>query len=44
MVLEHDYEAENRLYQMGRIEGDRETINRLDDCILHEMPYISDYI
>ena len=38
------YKTAARLYQMGRIEGDRETINRLDDCILHEMPYISDYI
>lgn len=38
------YKTAAKLYQMGRIEADRETILRLDDCILHETPYISDYI
>ncbi len=38
------YKTAAKLYRMGRINTDRETIQLLDDVILHEMPYISDYI
>ncbi len=38
------YKTATGLYRMGRIEADRETVLLLDDVILHEMPYISDYI
>lgn len=38
------YKTAAKLYRMGRIEAEKETIQRLDDILLHEMPYISDYI
>jgi len=38
------YKTAAKLYRMGRIEAERETIQQLDDILLHEMPYISDYI
>ncbi len=38
------YKTAAKLYRMGRIESDVETVQLLDDTILHEMPYISDYI
>ena len=38
------YKTAAKLHWMGRIESDRETVQLLDDAILHEMPYISDYI
>lgn len=38
------YKTATKLYRMGRIGADRETVQLLDDTILHEMPYISDYI
>ena len=33
-----------KLYRMGRIEADPAAVLRLDKAILHEAPYISDYI
>lgn len=38
------YKTASKLYRMGRIEASKDTIQLLDDIILHEMPYISDYI
>ena len=38
------YKTAAKLYRMGRIEADKDTVRLLDDTILHEMPYISDYI
>lgn len=38
------YKTAAQLYRMERIRGDEQAIQRLDDVILHETPYISDYI
>lgn len=38
------YKTAKQLWRMERIQGDEYSIKRLDDVILHEVPYISDYI
>lgn len=38
------YKTAARLYRMGRITGDEETVRLLDEVLFHETPYISDYI
>ena len=38
------YKSAAKLYRMGRITANESTIQLLDDVLLHEIPYISDYI
>ncbi len=38
------YKSAAKLYRMGRITADEDIIQLLDDVLLHEIPYISDYI
>ena len=38
------YKSAAKLYRMGRIAAEERHIARLDDALLHEAPYISDYI
>ena len=38
------YKTVLQLYRTERIQGDEHSVQRLDDVILHETPYISDYI
>ena len=38
------YKTAAKLQRMGRITGNAQAIDRLDDVLLHESPYISDYI
>lgn len=38
------YKSAVKLYRMGRIEAEPAAVLRLDKAILHEAPYISDYI
>ncbi|MCQ4991366.1 sterol carrier protein domain-containing protein [[Clostridium] symbiosum] len=38
------YKMVLQLYRTERIQGDEYSVQRLDDVILHETPYISDYI
>lgn len=38
------YKTAVQLYRIERIQGDEHSARRLDDVILHESPYISDYI
>ena len=38
------YKTAERLYELERIEGREEAVERLDDVLLHKIPYISDYI
>jgi predicted acetyltransferase len=38
------YKTAIQLYRRERIQGDEHSVLRLDDVILHETPYISDYI
>ena len=38
------YKTAAKLHRMGRITAERETVRMLDDILLHETPYISDYI
>ena len=38
------YKSAIKLYRLGRIDGDYATVSRLDKALLHESPYISDYI
>lgn len=38
------YKTATQLYRMERISGTEQAIKRLDDVLLHEAPYISDYI
>ena len=38
------YKTAAKLYKLGRIAANEQTILMLDDALLHEMPYISDYI
>ena len=33
-----------QLWRMERIQGDETSVKKLDDVLLHEVPYISDYI
>lgn len=38
------YKTAAKLHRMGRMKADEQTIHLLDDVLLHETPYISDYI
>ena len=38
------YKTAERLYELERIEGREEAVERLDDVLFHKIPYISDYI
>ena len=38
------YKSAKQLFRAERIEGDLDAVRRLDDVLLHESPYISDYI
>lgn len=38
------YKTAAQLFPMGRITAEEETVQMLDDVILHKTPYISDYI
>lgn len=38
------YKTAMKLYRLGRITADEKAVRRLDDVLLHEVPYISDYI
>ena len=38
------YKSALKLYRMGRIDADEKAVDRLDSALLHEAPYISDYI
>lgn len=38
------YKTARKLHRMGRITADEQAVTRLDDVLLHEVPYISDYI
>ena len=38
------YKTADKLYEMGRIQADREAVMQLDRRLLHEVPYVSDYI
>lgn len=38
------YKTASKLYRMGRLNASEQTVRLLDDVLLHEMPYISDYI
>ena len=38
------YKTATKLHRMGRIVADAEAVARLDNVLLHESPYISDYI
>ena len=38
------YKTAAKLYKLGRITANEQTILMLDNALLHEMPYISDYI
>lgn len=38
------YKTAEKLMNMGKIEGTRAAIDRLDDILFHEVPYVSDYI
>ncbi len=38
------YKTADRLHELERIEGDEETVERLDDVLFHKIPYISDYL
>ena len=38
------YKTAERLYELERIEGDEEAIERLDNVLYHKIPYISDYL
>lgn len=38
------YKTAERLYELERIEGERASVDRLDDVLFHKIPYISDYI
>ena len=34
----------NQLYKLERIDGTPEAIQILDEVVIHEIPYISDFI
>lgn len=38
------YKTAARLYRTERIQGDQASVQKLDDVLLREVPYISDYI
>lgn len=38
------YKTAMQLYRRERIKGSEESVQRIDDVLLHESPYISDYI
>ena len=38
------YKNAEYLFNMGKIEGDVEGVGKIDDVLLHEIPYVSDYI
>ena len=38
------YKTAERLFELERIEGREEAVERLDDVLFHKIPYISDYI
>ena len=38
------YKTATKLQRLGRIEGEDRAVRLLDDVLLHEAPYISDYI
>lgn len=38
------YKTAQQLFRLERIQGDALSVRRLDDVLLHEAPYISDYI
>lgn len=38
------YKTAAQLYRMERIQGDKEAVRLLDEVLLHEIPYISDFI
>ena len=38
------YKSAAKLYRLGRIQAEEETVCLLDDVLLHEVPYLSDYI
>lgn len=38
------YKTATKLHRMGRIVADTEAVAKLDNVLLHESPYISDYI
>ena len=38
------YKTAAKLHRMGRMKAEEQTIHLLDDVLLHETPYISDYI
>ena len=38
------YKTATKLQRLGRIEGEERAVRLLDDVLLHEAPYISDYI
>ena len=38
------YKTATKLHRMGRIVADAEAVAKLDNVLLHESPYISDYI
>ena len=38
------YKTAERLYELERIEGREEAVERPDDVLFHKIPYISDYI
>ncbi|MBP0984377.1 MAG: GNAT family N-acetyltransferase [Oscillospiraceae bacterium] len=38
------YKTAEKLYVMDRIISDREAVEKLDDILFHQIPYVSDYI
>ena len=38
------YKTAERLFELERIEGREDAVERLDDVLFHKIPYISDYI
>ena len=38
------YKTAAKLYRLGRMQAEEQTVRLLDDVLLHETPYISDYI
>lgn len=43
-TLLHGYKTAVQLWRLGRIAAELAVAARLDDALLHEAPYISDYI
>ncbi len=38
------YKTAESLFELERIEGREDAVERLDDVLFHKIPYISDYI